>query len=234
MEYRHTNRYVNETCKNTTMEKTHPSASGLFVTGTDTEVGKTYIGARLISQLRERGIAVAPRKPAESGCKLIDGELVPSDGMSLMQAAGLDHIADVTPYRFEAALAPPVAASLEGKNIRLEQLTDACAADPDHFMVVEGAGGFLSPLAEDGLNADLAVALKLSVLLVVADRLGCINHCLLTVEAIEHRGLTIAGVILNQIDKEGTPGNIEEIRSRVSCPVYLGSELKEFVDLVLD
>ncbi len=216
------------------MEKTHPSASGLFVTGTDTEVGKTYIGARLISQLRERGISVTPRKPAESGCKLIDGELVPSDGMSLMQAAGLEHIDEITPYRFEAALAPPVAARLAGKDIRLKQLVDACAADPDHFMVVEGAGGFLSPLAENGLNADLAVALKLPVLLIVADRLGCINHCLLTVEAIKHRGLTIAGIILNQIDKERTPGNLYEIRSRVSCPVYLDSELNKFVDLIVD
>jgi dethiobiotin synthetase len=215
------------------MDTLSPIAKGLFITGTDTEVGKTYIGTRLIGHLSKQGISVAPRKPVESGCELINSMLTPSDGLALMQAAGLDQIDVVTPYRFEAALAPPVAASLEGKNIRLMQLIDVCTANPDHFIVVEGAGGFLSPLAHDALNADLAVALKLPVLLVVADRLGCINHCLLTVEAIEHRGLTIAGIALNQMDEETTPGNLEEIRSRVACPVYRDSELDNLISSIV-
>jgi len=208
--------------------------AGIFITGTDTGVGKTHVGARIIRMLRERGIHVAPRKPVESGCKLVNGELVPADGTALMDAASQDHLNQVTPYRFEAALAPPVAASLEGQDIRLKQLVEACHSSPNEFLVVEGAGGFFSPVASDGLNAELAVALDLPILLVVADRLGCINHCLLTIEAIENRGLSIAGIILNQIDTDVTPGNLEEISSRVSCPVYRDNELGKAVDSILD
>jgi dethiobiotin synthetase len=142
MEYRHTNRYVKETCKNTRMEKLPPTANGLFVTGTDTEVGKTYIGARIISLLREKGVPVTPRKPAESGCELISDRLIPSDGLTLMQSAGLDDIDVITPFRFEAALAPPVAATQAGQKIYLDQLVKACAGETDDFMMVEAPGDF--------------------------------------------------------------------------------------------
>jgi dethiobiotin synthetase len=208
--------------------------NGLFITGTDTGVGKTYISTLLICALRSRGVLVAPRKPVESGCRNSpDGTLLPSDGMALLEAAGLDDLDEVTPFRFSAPLAPPQAATREGQDIRLQQLINACSRHDDSLMIVEGAGGFLSPIASDGLNADLAIALELPVLLVAADRLGCINHCLLTIEAIEHRGLAIAGVILNQISGEGDLLNFEEIRARVEYPVFLDRELEGFVDTIL-
>jgi dethiobiotin synthetase len=208
--------------------------NGLFITGTDTGVGKTYISSLLIRALRSRGVLVVPRKPVESGCRNSpDGTLLPSDGMALLEAAGLDDLDEVTPFRFSAPLAPPQAATREGQDIRLQQLINACSRHDDSLMIVEGAGGFLSPIASDGLNADLAIALELPVLLVAADRLGCINHCLLTIEAIEHRGLAIAGVILNQISGEGDLLNFEEIRARVEYPVFLDRELEGFVDTIL-
>jgi dethiobiotin synthetase len=111
----------------------------------------------------------------------------------------------------------------------LDQLVDACQAE-DGFFVVEGAGGFMSPLAEDGLNADLAVELGLPVLLVVADKLGCVNHCLLTLEAIKNRGLKVAGIILNQIepDKDGMD-NHSEIRRLSNIKVYPDSDIEQLV-----
>jgi dethiobiotin synthetase len=205
--------------------------NGLFVTGSDTGVGKTYISALLIRALHSRSIPVEPRKPVESGCSQSpDGTLIPADGIALLEAAGLNDLDEVTPYRFSAPLAPPQAAAREGQEIRLKQLVNSCPLHNDSLLIVEGAGGFLSPIASDGLNADLAIALGLPVVLVVADRLGCINHCLLTIEAIEHRGLAIAGIILNQISGGGDMQNFEEIKRRVDCPVYLDRDIEAFTD----
>lgn len=212
------------------MKQKHSLPPGFFVTGTDTEVGKTYIASRLIALLHARGVPVTPRKPAESGCVREDDHLIPADGLALMQAAGLDQLEAVTPYRFKAPLAPPQAAAKEGKEVQLQQLIDACPHPNESLLVVEGAGGFLSPIANDALNADLAIALGLPIVLVVADRLGCINHCLLTIDAIEHRNLTIAGIILNQISGEGDLLNYEEIKQLVDYPVFLDSELEGFIE----
>lgn len=206
---------------------------GVFITGTDTGVGKTYIGSRLIRSLRARDIPVTPRKPVESGCAAEGTHLIPADGLLLMEAADLDCLDKVTPYRFKAPLAPPQAATREGQEIRLQQLVNACSRHDDSIVIVEGAGGFLSPIASDGLNADLAIALGLPVILVVADRLGCINHCLLTIEAIRHRKLHIAGIILNRISDEGDMQNAEEIKRWIDYPVFLDDELEAFVDTMI-
>ncbi|BBL72523.1 dethiobiotin synthase [Methylogaea oryzae] len=174
---------------------------GLFVTGTDTGVGKTRVAAALAQLLTQHGATVRPRKPAESGCPRKDGRLFPQDADALRLAAGaLDPIETVCPYPFEPAIAPDRAARLAGRPLTIAALAAACreGVKEGDFLLVEGAGGFYSPLAEDGLNADLAVALGLPVLLVAADRLGCINHTLLCVEAISRRGLTLAGVALNR------------------------------------
>jgi len=200
--------------------------NGIFITGTDTGVGKTHVGARLIRSLVEQGIKVIPRKPVESGCSLEHGQLVPADGITLMSAAGLSDIDAVTPYRFEQPLSPPRAASLSNQHLHVDQLVDACQTGAKDFVVVEGAGGFMSPLAEDGLNAELAVALCLPVLLVVADKLGCVNHCLLTLEAITNRGLNVAGIVLNQIapDENGMD-NLHEIERLSNLKVHPDSEI---------
>lgn len=197
--------------------------NGLFITGTDTAVGKTVVGCGLARELTRLGRAVAVRKPVESGCSRREGELWPADGAALHRAAGeREALETVTPLRLARALSPERAARLEGVSLCLYDLIAAArTGPPDDYYLVEGAGGFLSPLAGDALNADLAVALGLPVLLVVADRLGCINHALLSVEAIEHRGLRLAGVVVNAADSpaDAAMDNREDLATRLGKPV---------------
>jgi len=199
---------------------------GLFVTGSDTGVGKTWIARQLVAQLVGSGASVKVRKPVESGCLMRDGSYYPADGDTLWQANGRRESLDiVTPYRFEAALAPDRAASLEGQRITLQQVTTACqrGLQPDDFLLVEGAGGFYSPLCHDGLNADLATMLGLAVIVVCADRLGAINQALLTLAAVEQRGLEARALVLNRVDSspmEDHLDNLSDLRRLCSTPVY--------------
>ncbi|OQX13949.1 MAG: dethiobiotin synthase [Thiothrix lacustris] len=172
------------------------TAKGIFMTGTDTGVGKTWIGIQLITRLQALGREVMVRKPVESGWA---DDIQQTDAWQLANAAGQAFADSVCPYRFAAALAPPRAAQQAGTTLTLQQLVATCptAWEPQQFLHVEGAGGFYSPLAADGLNADLAQRLGLPVVIVAEDRLGCINHVLLTAAAVQQRGLTLAGVILN-------------------------------------
>lgn len=197
---------------------------GIFVTGTDTDVGKTFVATLLAKQLTTDGISVIPRKPIESGCQRKNGELLPVDAITLKSAANyVDDLSRVCPYRFEPSLSPVRAASMDKQKITIEQLSDACKhSSEDGFLLVEGAGGFYSPLAEDGLNADLADALQLPVLLVANDRLGCINQILLTVEAISRRGLKFAAVVLNAKEQQNNSkmNNAEDLRALINAPIY--------------
>ena len=196
---------------------------GVFVTGTDTGVGKTVVACGLARALSRAGVSVAARKPVESGCEQRAGQLYPGDGSQLARAAGArEPLERVTPLRLARAISPERAARVEGVDVTLAALQAAVAAGAaGDFRLVEGAGGFLSPLALDGLNADLAVALGLPLLVVVADRLGCINHALLTLEAIDRRGLEVAGVVVNAVAPEAGAdmANREDLAARVDCPV---------------
>lgn len=198
---------------------------GFFISGSDTGVGKTYITCQLIRQLQQQNIRVNVRKPVESGCEEIEGKLFPSDGYALQQACTDPQDLDIiTPYRFRAALAPDRAARLEGQKLALMQLYKASLKQPavSGVIMVEGAGGFYSPIAEDGLNADLAKKLALSVIIVIADRLGAINQALLTLSAVEHEGLSTHAIILNQCHKNTAAGlkNLNDLRKRTSTPVF--------------
>jgi len=197
---------------------------GVFITGTSTGVGKTHIGVLLARALRAKNIAVVPRKPIESGCRKIDGELDPEDARALMEASGYTGtLSEICPYRFEPPVSPVRAAHLANKALSTEHLVSVCLNNSrGGFILVEGAGGFYSPLAEDGLNADLAVALQLPVLLVTEDTLGCLNHVLLNAEAIQVRGLTLAGVVLNNIHetRDASMDNAADLRDRLRCPVF--------------
>ena len=170
---------------------------GLFVTGTDTGVGKTEVAAALVAGWRARGLDVGVMKPAQSGVE--DGE--PTDADRLREAAGGgDPVALVCPYSLRAPLAPAVAARLEGVQISLPHLL-ACAAELSRrhqAMVVEGAGGILVPLTDSHSYADLAVGLGMPVLVVARAGLGTVNHAALTCEALRARGLAVAGVVLNR------------------------------------
>jgi dethiobiotin synthetase len=157
----------------------------------------------LIRELVGRGLHICARKPVESGCARHGNELLPSDALALQAAAGGREALDrICAFPLAAPVSPTRAAALAGQSLTLEQLVAACGDEvgTEDFLVVEGAGGFLSPLTQDALNADLAQRLGLPVVLVAADRLGAVHQALVTAEAIERRGLLLAAVVLNQLD----------------------------------
>jgi dethiobiotin synthetase len=200
-------------------------STGLFITGSDTDVGKTYIGCELIRQIRSQGIELEVRKPVESGCIADESSVLVAQDALKLQAAnqGQETMQRVAPYRFKAALAPPRAANLEGYQLQLSDLIDACSLDDsNHLLIVEGAGGFYSPLAENGLNADLASHLQLAVVIVVKDQIGAINQALMTIQAVESRHLNITAVILNQVEESTEKGmnNIEDLKRHCNWPVF--------------
>jgi dethiobiotin synthetase len=204
---------------------------GLFVTATDTNVGKTWVGRHLIQALKEKGIEVVPRKPVESGW---NDDLKQNDAWILANAADkTKDLESICPNRFKAAISPDRAASIEGKTLSIDQLHQQCLKDVDDkdFLYVEGAGGFYSPLCSDGLNADLAIALGLPVLLVVENRLGCINQALLSVEAIESRGLKLIALVLNNPMEavfDSNMDNLTDLRNRSHYPVIAFNHITDY------
>ena len=176
---------------------------GLFITGTDTDVGKTWVTAAIARQLRADGLRPGVFKPACSGAELDDsGEPRWHDVEALAEAAGIADRQLICPQTFAAPLAPPVAARQEGRTVSWQGMLDGVArwegeslkAD---LLLVEGVGGMLCPLTENRCVADLAVALKFPLVIVARLGLGTINHTLMTIEAARSRGLNIAGGILN-------------------------------------
>jgi len=176
------------------------TARGVFVTGTDTGVGKTRVAVALVHALRARGLRVAAMKPVSAGSAA--GELN-EDVVALLQAANVAaDVRDVNPYAFAPAIAPHLAAQQAGVRIELDSIAAAYArlAAKADVVVVEGAGGWRVPLNEREDMADLAQRLGLPVVLVVGLRLGCLNHALLTAESIANRRLPWAGWVGNHID----------------------------------
>lgn len=199
--------------------------NGYFITGSDTNVGKTYIACQLIRQLTALDKPVEVRKPVESGCDTDErGRLIAADARLLNRANHFRHSMEIiAPNRFQAALAPHRAARLQGTAVYLSDLIAACQlVQAEHLLIVEGAGGFYSPLAEDGLNADLASALKLPVLIVVNDRIGAVNQALMTIDAVENRDLPIAAIILNQADPDHPIGmdNQADLTQYCGYPIF--------------
>lgn len=200
-----------------------PEVSGLFITGTDTGIGKTFIGAALVRALKKSGLKVWVRKPVETGCVRTQSGLLPRDAQILNRAAGdLEPLETVCPYRFEAAVSPERAARLCGQALDLERLVEACRPPGKGVMLVEGAGGFYSPIAAASLNADLARALAFPVLVVAADRLGAIHQVLTTLEAVANRGLDLVGVVLNRICSSDAPSmdNLEDLQRFSQAAIY--------------
>jgi dethiobiotin synthetase len=174
-------------------------SKGIFITGTDTGVGKTIVAATLARLLRMRGLNVGVMKPVTSGCREEDGCLISDDAMLLCQAAGVDCSDDVTPYLLREPVAPAEAAKLDGVRIdfsRIRESFDRLSAGHD-FMIVEGAGGLMVPLAGGMLVADLARQLELPLLVVARPNLGTINHTVLTCFAAGQMELQVAGVVIN-------------------------------------
>lgn len=178
---------------------------GFFITGTDTEIGKTAVTAGLTARAAQLGLRAAPIKPLAAGQEFVDGRWINDDVQRLRAATNLDlSDADIGPLQMRTACAPHIAAQLEGVAIDRDALLAAirATAAKGDVAFVEGVGGFRVPLIDGWDTADMAVDLALPVVLVVGLRLGCINHALLTAEAIRARGLAIAGWIANQVDPD--------------------------------
>lgn len=177
----------------------------LLVTGTDTGVGKTLVGCAIGRALRDRGVSVAPFKPAETGCREDQGTRVAEDAERLRHACGsASDIELVCPYRLRDPLAPAVAAEREGIAIDMARLHDAyrTLAGTHEVVIVESAGGLLVPLDWQTSFADLATALGLPALVVVGTRLGAINQTLLTLAELRRREIEIVGYVLNRLTPE--------------------------------
>ena len=191
---------------------------GIFVTGTDTGVGKTIVAATLARLLRMKGVSVGVMKPVTSGCREENGKLVSDDALLLCQAAGIEVSEDVAPYRLREALAPAEAARLDGVRIDFSAIKASFdrLASLYQYVIVEGVGGLMVPLSGGLLVADLARELDLPLLVVARPGLGTINHTVLTCFAAQQLGLQVAGVIINGMPEN--PGQAEQ-----GAPHQIGS-----------
>jgi dethiobiotin synthetase len=196
----------------------------LFVTGTDTEVGKTLIAAALLRGLRARGKRVAGMKPVASGCRVTPDGIVNDDALALIaEASEPAPYRIVNPYAFVPAIAPHVAAIEAGTRIDMRELERAyrILAGLADVVVIEGAGGWLVPLDDKHALADFAKRVKSDVILVVGLRLGCLNHALLTAQAVERYGLKLAGWVANGVQAgfERSSDNIRALEERLKAPL---------------
>ncbi|MFN5190847.1 MAG: dethiobiotin synthase [Burkholderiales bacterium] len=174
-----------------------------FVTGTDTEIGKTFVTCGLLVALRDRGISAAPMKPIAAGTIEQDGVSANEDVHALLATYGKPlRTSLVNPYCFREPIAPHIAAAQENRVVDLASIRTAydTLRSSHDTVLVEGAGGFLVPLSATESMSFLPVTLELDVILVVGMRLGCLNHALLTAEAIDARGLRLAGWVANTVD----------------------------------
>lgn len=174
----------------------------LLITGTDTGVGKTVLTCVLTQALRQSGVKVKVLKPIETGCEVNpEGELVGADTTALFEANhGEQPLEEICPYRLREPLAPSVAARREKVEISIPHLVkhaSGLAAETD-LLLIEGAGGLLVPLCDGYRFADFAEELSAAVLLVVRNRLGCVNHALLSIEVLKRRALPLVGYVLNE------------------------------------
>ena len=176
-----------------------------FIAGTDTDVGKTLVACALLEKARQEGLVTAAIKPVAAGCEQTPNGLRNDDALQLQQAMTLDLLYEqVNPVALEPAIAPHIAAEQVQKRLRVAQLSGFCRGvmmQRSDLLLVEGAGGWRVPLNSVETLADLAKDLQLPVILVVGMKLGCINHALLTAEAIARDGLPLAGWVANGVSE---------------------------------
>ncbi len=204
---------------------THRKLVKLFFAGTDTDVGKTYTAALVARRLRDAGRRVGVYKPVASGCIARGGKLVAEDAVALWEAAGSPRtLEEVCPQRFIQPLAPPEAAAAEGKLVDPGLLRSGALVWEQEcdVLIIEGAGGLFSPLADGVLNIDLARQLDAAVVLVAANRLGVIHQVLATCGAAQHAGLRPLGIFLsrpNDRDDGSQSSNPKQVARYCDVPI---------------
>jgi dethiobiotin synthetase len=186
----------------------------VFVAGAHTDVGKTWFSCALIRTAMRQGLTAGALKPVVSG--LEPDDLAGSDPGRLLAALGrpLSDLPEISPWRFTAPLAPPMAAALEGRALPLAPMIEACrtALDaPVDLALVEGVGGLMSPIADDGLGLDLIAALGAPSFLVTGSYLGAISHALTALEVMRMRDLPVAAIVVSQSGGEGHPDFIDTV-----------------------
>jgi dethiobiotin synthetase len=198
---------------------------GLFVTGTDTGVGKTVVTEALVRLLRRQGHRVDVCKPVATGARLVNGRWVSEDTIKLAKAAGIEKDWEqLTRWAWPEPAAPPVAARRAGQAVTLADIVAEVRrrGREDELLLVEGVGGLLCPLTDTETVADLAAALVLPLIVVTRRSLGTLNHTLLTLEAAAHRGMHVAGVVVNETaPPQGLADetNVNELRRRITVPI---------------
>lgn len=196
-----------------------------FVAGTDTDAGKTLVACALLAKARSQGLSTAAVKPVAAGCQRTADGLRNDDALQLLNQCSLPlYYEQVNPVAFEAAIAPHIAAQQQGRSMQVDRLagfTLGVMAQGANLTLVEGAGGWRVPVNDRETLADLAKALNIPVILVVGVRLGCINHALLTAEAIARDGLTLAGWVANCIDPNMAmlEENLATLEQRIHAPL---------------
>lgn len=194
-----------------------------FLTGTDTEIGKTFISCALLQAWQGRELSAVGYKPVAAGASKVDGVFANEDALALLKAGSEGFsLEEINPYCLREAIAPHIAARNEGVPLELPMMLagfQQLARRADRVLV-EGVGGFRVPLGDYFDSADLAKAIGMPVILVVGMRLGCINHALLTVEAIQSRGLKLAGWVANTLQPEmpRLQENLETLKASLPCP----------------
>ena len=211
---------------------------GLFVTGTDTSVGKTIVAAGLVKLARDRGIRCVAVKPIETGCQVREGMLYPEDGAFLCLAAEGELTLDqCTPLRSSVPASPARAAAMEGRMLKLSDIEEhvRTIVEDSDLTIVEGAGGLMVPIQERLMMIDLIQRLGYPTLLVGRTRLGTLNHTLLSLEALEKRGITTVGIVLSQTEtnpgpeEDFTPGDMGKLVKEIPVAVlpYLDKETRK-------
>ena len=201
---------------------------GFFITGTDTDAGKTWFMLKFSKFLLKHRYKFHFLKPVESGCwnnpSSLGGKkiLFPKDAMLFSNLENVP-LNKICKYMFKAYASPPRAAKMENKSIELEEILDFIETnkyqDEDYYNLVEGCGGFYSPIANNKLTSDLAIALNLPVIIVVKNVLGCINHTLLSIQAVKKSGLNVKFIVLNNINEETVLDNYNELSQFTNIPI---------------
>ncbi|MBD3609085.1 MAG: dethiobiotin synthase [Gammaproteobacteria bacterium] len=197
---------------------------GVFITGTDTEIGKTYVSAAIVEALNQQGLRTSVMKPIASGCHDTPEGLRNDDALSLMSAASVvQEYESVNPYSLKPAIAPHLAAQQAGVEFDLGLIQAKYKFNNlrSDICVVEGVGGWMVPLGDEAYLSDLVLELQLPVIVVVGMKLGCINHALMTIEQIERDAVPIIGWVANQIDPDMAmiEQNIQTLEQRIPYPL---------------